>query len=321
MNTRRPPPFPARIGVVALLASSDRRPHDLEEPALQAAPDPLRFGFLIAGTQKAGTSSLSWLLNKHPQVQRAPLKEMHFFDAERRGWPDVDYSDYEVVPDDPRRRIVGDATPLYLWWPRAMGRIQRYNPEMLFIVLFRDPIERLFSQWKMVVNRWPDNAPTWSGFLTRFAPDGLEDRIPAGVNPHAYRMQSGIVRGYYGAQLERGFEMFGRERFHLLDFHAFVGDPEPAVDAITDFLGLDRFVRQPPLPHALPGKPAARDCVPTAADITGLVERYRSDFELFKRLSGLDVAHWPIQRLLDGTLDPADLAERFAAKINQPVRG
>lgn len=285
------------------------------------APDPMRFGFLIAGSQKAGTSSLSWVLNRHPQVQRAPLKEMHFFDVERRGWPDADYTEYEVVPDDPGRRIVGDATPLYLWWPQALERIQRYNPDMLFIVLFRDPIERLFSQWKMVVNRWPDNAPTWRGFLTRFAPEGLEDRIPEGTNPSTYRMQSGIVRGYYGAQLERGFEMFGRDRFHLLEFRAFVDRPEPAVDAITDFLGLDRFVRQPQLPHALPGKPAASDIVPTGSDITALVERYRADFALFKRLSGLDVAHWPIQRLIDGRLDPAELADRFAAKLIQPAPG
>ncbi|MEP9362466.1 sulfotransferase [Nocardioides sp. CN2-186] len=285
------------------------------------ALEPMRFGFLIAGTQKAATSSLSGLLNQHPQVQRAPLKEMHFFDVERRGWPHVDYSTYEVVPDDPRRRIVGDATPLYLWWPRAMVRIQRYNPDMKFIVVFRDPLERLFSQWSMVVNRWPDHAPTWSAFLTELAPDTLEDRIPEGTNPSTYRMRSGIVRGYYGAQLARGFEMFGRERFHLVEFRAFVGRPEPAVDAITDFLGLDRFVRQPRLPHALPGRPATTDDVPTGSDITGLVEVYRADFELFKQLSGLDVAHWPIQRLIDGRLDPAELADQFAAKLIQPARG
>ena len=77
------------------------------------------------------------------------------------------------------------------------------------IVVFRDPIERLFSQWLMVLNRWPAHAPDWPGFLTRFAPDGLEDRIPEGVHVGAYRMQSGVVRGYYGAQLERGLSLFG----------------------------------------------------------------------------------------------------------------
>ena len=284
------------------------------------ATEPMGFGFLIAGTQKAGTSSLSRLLDRHPQVQRAPRKEMHFFDVENRGWPDVDYSGYQVPPDHPGRRIVGDATPLYLWWPQAMQRIRRYNPGMRFIVLFRDPIERLFSQWQMVVNRWPEQAPSWTSFLTRFAPDGLEDQLPPGVHPGAYRMQSGVVRGYYGAQLERGFEMFGPERFHLLEFRAFVERPEPAVDAITDFLGLDRFVQHPQLPHALPGRPVVSECPPTADDVTWLVERYRADFELFKQLSGLAVEHWPIQRVIDGDLAPSDLADQLAARLIQPAR-
>ena len=76
----------------------------------------LQFGFSIAGTQKSGTSSLSALLDEHPQVKRAPKKEMHFFDDERRRWGREDYRDYRVTTRG-RHTTVGDATPLYLWWP------------------------------------------------------------------------------------------------------------------------------------------------------------------------------------------------------------
>ncbi|MBZ5739241.1 sulfotransferase [Nocardioides sp. GBK3QG-3] len=282
---------------------------------------PLRFGFMIAGTQKAGTSSLSKLLDRHPQIVRAPRKEMHFFDNESLDWERPDYSSYEVAPLRPRHRLVGDATPLYLWWPQALERIRAYNPDMKFIVLFRDPIERLFSQWQMVLNRWPDQAPSWSTFLTRFAPDGLEDRIPPKTNVHAYRMQSGVVRGYYGAQLERGYEMFGRERFHVVEFRHFVSDHGPVVDAITDFLGIQRYREQPALPHALPGKPAVADSAPTADDIAALAERYRDDFALFERLSGLELGAWPLRQILAGELSPADYAAKLAAKVTSPQAG
>ena len=83
----------------------------------------LRFGFSIAGTQKSGTTSLSVLLDKHPQVKRAPRKEMHFFDDERRRWSREDYRDYAVTTRG-RQTTVGDAVPpLYLWWPPALERV------------------------------------------------------------------------------------------------------------------------------------------------------------------------------------------------------
>lgn len=286
--------------------------------APERLPERLGFSFCISGTQKSGTSSLSALLDTHPHVLRAPRKEMHFFDDEGRDWATEDFADYAVTRRGRRHRIVGDATPLYLWWPQALERIHRYSPEMRHIAIFRDPIERLFSQWLMVVNRWPDHAPTWDGFLTRFAPDGLEDAIPDGAHVGAFRMHSGVVRGYYGAQLAKGYDLFGRERFHVLEFRALLRDHTAHLDALTDFLGLPRFETYPDLPHSMPGKPAQADTWPRAHDIEALVERYRADFEQFKQLSGLAVGHWPIQRILDGELEPADLAEQLAAKVVTP---
>jgi len=277
-----------------------------------------RFTFCIPGIQKSATSTLSALLNQHDHVQRAPTKEMHYFDKEDKDWAQGDFSDFAVHPRGRRPKIVGDATPSYLWWPRALERIHAYDPGMKMIAIFRDPIERLFSQWVMTVDRWPEQAYDWPRFLTSLAPDGLEDRIPEGVNVHTYRMQSGVVRGYYGAQLERGLSMFGKDQFHVMEFRAFLGDYTTALDRVTDFLEIPRFETYPPLPHRMPGKGTAVGTAPTGEDIEHLVARYREDFEKFKVLSGLDVSQWPLERLVDGTLDPEELAGKFAAKVEAP---
>lgn len=277
-----------------------------------------RFSYCIAGTQKSGTSTLSWLLGKHTHIQRAPRKEMHYFDDEGKDWAAGDFSDLAVPASGKRRRIVGDATPTYLWWPHALERIRAYNPDMKLIAIFRDPIERLFSQWVMLVNTWPDKALDWPEFLTRLAPDGLEDRIPEGVNVSAYRRFSGVVRGYYGAQLERGFATFGRDQFHVMEFRAFLADHETALNQVTDFLEIPRFETPPPLANKFPGRPTAVGTAPTGDDIAGLVDRYRDDFEKFRTLSGLDVSRWPLQQLLEGALEPDVLAARFAAKVVAP---
>lgn len=278
----------------------------------------LRYGFCIAGTQKSGTSSLSALLDEHRNVRRAPKKEMHYFDDEERDWSTGDFSDFTVPRRSRAHRIVGDATPLYLWWPQAMQRIHAYNPDMKMIAIFRDPIERLFSQWAMVVSRWPKVARDWPEFINEFRPPGLEDRIPEGVHIGGWRMRSGVVRGYYGEQLERGFSLFGADRFHLLEFRAFLADYRPALDRLTEFLEIPPFTEHPPLPHSMQGKPQVVGTAPTGEDIAGLVETYRDDFAKFKELSKLDVSRWPTQRLIAGELDPAELAAQYAKKVVAP---
>ncbi|UUZ58867.1 sulfotransferase [Nocardioides sp. B-3] len=42
----------------------------------------LPFTFSIVGVQKAGTSTLQWMLNQHPEVARPPRKEMGWFDVD-----------------------------------------------------------------------------------------------------------------------------------------------------------------------------------------------------------------------------------------------
>jgi hypothetical protein len=276
------------------------------------------FSYCIAGTQKAGTSTLSWLLGQHTHIQRAPRKEMHYFDNEDKDWTKGDFSDLAVPARGKRRRIVGDATPTYLWWPRAVERIHAYNPQMKMIAVFRDPIERLVSQWVMLATRYTDIDLDWPDFLTRLAPDGLDDRIPDGVSRRTYRICSGVVRGYYGAQLERGFALLGREQFHLIEFRAFIGGHAITLDRVTDFLEVPRFDTHPSLLNAYPGTPTAVGTAPTGKDVEYLVERYCDDFEKFKLLSGLDVSEWPLQRLIDGDLDPALLADQLAARFVPP---
>ena len=46
----------------------------------------LPFTFSIVGVQKAGTSTLQWMLNQHPEVARPPRKEMGWFDVDETTW-------------------------------------------------------------------------------------------------------------------------------------------------------------------------------------------------------------------------------------------
>ena len=123
-----------------------------------------------------------------------------------------------------------------------------------------------------------------------------------------------VIRGLYGAQLERGLAQFPREQWLFLNFSEWVRDYTGALDQLTDFLGIHRFRQYPPLrlnptPEAHEGTP------PSEADIEKLVARYSDDLALFERLSGFDVSSWPTRRIAVGELSAAEQADKFARKF------
>lgn len=266
----------------------------------------------IVGVQKAATSTLYATLSRHRQISRSPKKEVHFFDDESLPWSPPDYSVYRCPRRKPRERAAIDATPAYLFWPYAMGRMRAYDADMRLIACFRDPVERAFSQWCMHRETVP-GYPEFGQVIAETRPASLPaDVVPA--RGRGFRQRSLVARGYYGAQLRRGLELFDVRQWLLLDFHRLFDDYDRVTDQMTDFLDLPRFKTYPTVRKRMAAAENLTGAPPTAADVEGLAELYESDLDEFARLSGLDVSHWSTSRVLDGTLDPADLAGRLAAK-------
>ena len=51
-----------------------------------------------------------------------------------------------------------------------------------------------------------------------------------------------------------------------------------------------------------------------AEDMLKLAERFAPDLPLFEKLSGIDTSRWATSRILAGSLDPAELAEKLGKK-------
>jgi hypothetical protein len=265
--------------------------------------------------QKGGTSTLAVTLNQHPLVCQPPAKEAHHFDDEEIDWTSADRDrDYAAPRRAAIHRLVGDATPTYLYWPHALERMQAFNPAMPLVAIFRDPIERLFSHWVMLRSRnlaWPD----WPDFLIEYPHTSLPDAVPTDVRTMRWRHMTGLARGFYGEQLQRGFELFPRDQWLLLEMRSMLGDFEPTINRTTDFLGLPRFERVPPLKNWHAGADLIPGTPPTAADMTWLADLYARDLAAFEELSSIDTSAWATRRILEGALDPAELAAKLATRI------
>lgn len=195
--------------------------------------------FLVAGVQKGGTTALFDYLREHPDLLLADVKEVHFFDNENVDWQKPDYESYHArftSPTDERSRLWGEATPIYIYWPRCLERIADYNPAMKLVLVFRDPIERAWSHWRMEYARGAETEP--------FAWCIREGRHRVNGDPSApghHREFSYVERGFYGAQVQRLLNFFPREQALFLRSEDLRLSPGRILGRVCDFLNAPHF--------------------------------------------------------------------------------
>jgi hypothetical protein len=222
-----------------------------------------------------------------PGLQLPDVKEAHFFDDEETvDWERPDYGRYHALFADDGR-MWGEATPIYLYWPNSLERIAAYHPGMKLILLFRDPIERAWSQWKMEYAKGKESEPF--GWCIREGRARLDPGDPAAPGHH--RVHSYVERGFYGRQVARLLTLFPRAQCLFLRSEELRRDPGPVLRRVAAFLD------QPPPADVIPRiVHAAREhdyrSTLEPADRALLASLYASDLALFSDLTGIDPAGW-----------------------------
>ena len=195
--------------------------------------------FLVLGAQKAGTTALYEYLRRHPQITGPSWKEVSFFDrhwARGERWYRGNFPNLART----REKLVGEASPSYVFHPLAPQRAQEVVPEARLIVLVRNPIDRALSQYnhEVALGREP--------LSFEEALDAEEERLRGedermAADPryfsrewwsHTYK-----ARGRYAEQLERWLAVFPREQLLVLPSDDLGSDPARAHAQVLEFLG------------------------------------------------------------------------------------
>jgi hypothetical protein len=188
--------------------------------------------FMIIGTQKGGTTSLYRYLDKHHDVTMAFKKEVHFFDSFYLKGNDWYLAHFPLRGEAAQ---TGEASPTYLFHPEAPKRIHAAFPDVKFIALLRNPVDRAYSHHQMEYRRGKDSLSFEEAIAQE--PERLRDSDPdiAGGN---WRHYSYLSRGIYVEQLARWLEFFTREQFLLLKSEEFFREPGRLFDQVLRFLEL-----------------------------------------------------------------------------------
>jgi len=103
---------------------------------------------IIAGLPKCGTSSLHYYLTQHPDIITPKKKEIRFFNQNN----DYNIKTYKkLLNGNDKDKYTIDSTPYYSWRFNfnVPLKIKNYLPETKIILMFRNPADRLFSNFLM----------------------------------------------------------------------------------------------------------------------------------------------------------------------------
>lgn len=272
--------------------------------------------FYIIGAAKAGTTSLHFYLDQHPDVFMARDKELHYFcDPDCDQWLALYEQHFDV--DAPVR---GEASTLYTRAPAIPGvpeRMAKLTPDARLVYLVRDPVERALASWREERFHVTERRPAAEAFAHP------ED-------PHnAY-----VAASRYAEQLDAYRAHFPDEQILVLDQAELASSAADVVARVIEFLGLPpyeidtatrhneggtkfeygrlghqlrfsapaRAVRRLPLPvrQALtaPARRYLRRQIPAPELPDELMQRLRDtlapDAERFREMTGLPVSHWSV---------------------------
>ena len=252
--------------------------------------------FFLAGFPKCATTALYSLITQHPQITEAVSKENHFwrFFFEQPGharlkgiqiqWylahftPLVQSYQQKGKPgtkasNESHQQITVDASPSTIWrYVKEVktdseiclipATVKRTLPEAKFIVVMRDPVERLFSdywytcdqnnKWKGVkdpVSQYRHNAKQIFHNTTVHAIETYREcinggssrfecvrRVAVAKSKVCYPLQLGAGMYYY--HIVSWLNVFPRERFLFLKMEELISVPNAEIRKVWAFLDL-----------------------------------------------------------------------------------
>lgn len=188
-----------------------------------------KIDFIIAGTQKSGTTWLQRRLRDHPLIGIGENEINYFNYNYNRG---VDWYN-KIAVDRTKKRIYGEKSPEYFRLPfegvDVAARIKAYNPKMKIILVLRDPRSRAVSALKHHI-RMGRIFPGFSlGYILR--------------NKHSFLSKWQIINyGFYSQIYDYYLSQFDESQIHICFYEDIVSNEQGIIDGITEFLGVPKFI-------------------------------------------------------------------------------
>ena len=192
---------------------------------------------IIAGVNKAGTSSLFVSLSTHPAIAASAIKETRYFLPARYGRPLEPASVWEsYFAGAPDRAVRLEATPSYFYGGAALAECMNGRlPTSKVVLVFREPVARAISffAYQKTRLRLPSEMPMadYLAIADRLTADDFLD--PENEKYMAFR------GGCYADFLPGWLDTLGADRIAVVAFEDLIGEPAPVLRKLATFVDVD----------------------------------------------------------------------------------
>lgn len=192
---------------------------------------------MIAGVEKAGTTSLFRALSAHPQIAPSSVKETRYFQPLLYGQPVEPIAEYDAnFADAADGQVRLEATPRYFYGGAALASRIRdtLGPHARVIVMLREPVARFqsFFDFQKSRLRIPNDLAA-DEYLERA--DRMSDADFSDPANHAW---FGFRGGCYAQWLPAWYETFG-DRLLVLFFEDLLEETSGTLRCTAEFLRID----------------------------------------------------------------------------------
>jgi len=195
---------------------------------------------IIAGTNKAGTTSLFRYLSDHPEVCASNIKEIVFFSSLRGDVTPQALSRYasHFAHCTPDARIRLEASPNYLSGGARVARlIRECLPEVRLIFILREPVSRLLSNYHRTKERLHEKVRNVSSNdYIKLLLSAAEH--PGGSGPHN-PFTSDLNSVTYADLIGQYLAEFASDQIKILFFDDLARNELKFVKSACAFLGID----------------------------------------------------------------------------------
>ena len=185
-------------------------------------------GCLIIGVRKGGTRALLEFLNMHPMIQ-AHRKETHYFDNTDNYSNGLEWYRKRMPYSFPDQVTV-EKTPAYFTSESVPERVYRMNCSVKLVVVLRDPVERVISDYTQI----------HSNKLVRGRPhDSFEELVIDGATGEVRQTYNAVRRSLYHRHVAHWLRWFPLERFCFVDGNNLIRDPVSELRRVETFLQIE----------------------------------------------------------------------------------
>lgn len=187
---------------------------------------------ILIGAQKAGTSSLYDWIAQHPEVcGNVAVKDFPFFINNHFYNKGIDHLSNIFDSYYNNEKIVLHGNVQYIFNTVGLKRIQKDIPNPKFILILRNPVDRLFSSFN---------------YFKKMRLEDEDDILVASIEKRKERENSNdivirhaltyIEHGLYTKQLKIFFKYFSSEQLHICFFNDLKENKEEVIEEIYKFL-------------------------------------------------------------------------------------